>query len=554
MKKKIDVVYRANNGSCSFTDTVLKNRHMERSELMRNMSSAERPQNMKDVEKASLRIANAINNNEAIALYTDYDADGFGCGVIFTELMRKMPYENFTVFFNTRSMGFGMNRKGLDMIMERQPETKLIVTSDNGIVAFDAVEYAKSLGVDVIITDHHMPDESGKLPAAFAVVNPHRSDETCIFRDFCGTGVLYKVLSLVYYIMCKDTKILNEVLDIVAVATIADVVPLRGENRIFAKIGLSKMSQECRPQWTAFKRLSSTYEPLISFTSKDVGFFIGPCINAASRMHGDISKPMSVFLDTKEPLVDYAVEKLAEINEIRKTIQRERTAEALSHLSSCEDKFIVVDMDHCEEGVVGLVAGDICNSTYRPTIVLSKDEFGNWKGSGRSISGLHIKEMLDKVNKLDPSILIAYGGHSQACGLTIRPNKVNDLRAHLNEICDALYAQKPEIFTERVIVDYVLDDVSMLSRLYAEQVAMEPFGCEFPEPLVMIKFKPDETKVVKDGKHLIFKYRGIDIVSWNSGYKLEGRDPKRINEVVAIGTISKANQINCNHELLSLNF
>ena len=552
MKKKIEVRYPTSNGS--FTDAILKNRKMDRSELLRNMSSIEPPQNMKDAEKAATRIVEAINRKEAIALYTDYDADGFGCGVVFTELMRQMPYDQFTVFFNTRSMGFGMNCKGIDLILDRQPDTRLIITSDNGIVAFEAVEYAKSKGIDVIITDHHMPDDSGKIPDALAVVNPHQNDENCSFRDFCGTGVLYKVMALVYYILCKDTKILNNVLDIVAVATIADVVPLRGENRIFAKIGLSKMSQECRPQWTAFKRLGSTYTPLISFTSKDVGFFVGPCINASSRMNGDITKPMDVFLNTAEPLVDFAVEELTAVNNIRKTIQKERTAEALAQVADCEDRFILVQMHCCEEGVVGLVAGDICNTSYRPTIVLSKDENGNWKGSGRSIEGIHIKAMLDRVNKDDPSILIGYGGHSQACGLTVRPDKVDDLRKRLIDICDQVYAETPEIFTEHVIVDYVLDDVSKLPRLYAEKVAMEPFGCEFPEPTIMIRFKPDETKVVKEGRHLIFKYQGVDIISWNSGYKLNGRKPNEIQEVIAIGSIEKGNQINCQHELLTLKF
>lgn len=552
MRKKIEVKYPQSNGS--FTDAILRNRNMDRSELLRNMSSVEPPQNMKDAQKAADRIARAIKENESIALYTDYDADGFGCGIVFTELMRNLPYDKFFVFFNTRSMGFGMNCKGIDMILEQQPDTKLIVTSDNGIVAFDAVDYAKSKGIDVIITDHHMPDDSGKLPEAYAVVNPHRNDEVCEFRDFCGTGVLYKVLALVYFLLCKDTKVLNSVLDIVAVATIADVVPLRGENRIFAKIGLSKMSQECRPQWSAFKRLGSTYTPLVSFTSKDVGFFVGPCINASSRMNGDISKPMTAFLDTKEHLVDYAIDELTKINDIRKTIQKERTAEAMAQIAECDDRFILVQMHCCEEGVVGLVAGDICNTAYRPTIVLAKDENGNWKGSGRSIDGIHIKAMLDRVNKEDPSILLGYGGHSQACGLTVRSDKVDVLRKKLISICNEIYEKTPEVFTEHIIVDYVVDDITKLPRLYTEKVAMEPFGCEFPEPVVMVRFKPDETRILKNGKHLIFKYHGIDIISWNSGYKMNGRKPSEISEIIAIGTIEKGNQINCQHELLTLSF
>ena len=146
--KKIKVKYPTFKGN--FTESVLKNRNMTKEELWRNMSSIEPPQNIHGAMEAATRIADAVRNGEKIALYTDYDADGFGCGVVFTELMRQIPYNDFIVFYNKRNMGFGMNTKGIDIIMARQPDTKLIVTSDNGIVAFEAVEYAKSLGVDVV--------------------------------------------------------------------------------------------------------------------------------------------------------------------------------------------------------------------------------------------------------------------------------------------------------------------------------------------------------------------------------------------------------------------
>lgn len=551
MRKNIVIKYPEKN-TVSFTDSVLKNRNVSYSEIMRNFSSIEPPQNMMDAEKAANRIVAAIQGNQSIVLYTDYDADGFGCAVVFTELMRNIPYDNFFVFYNDREMGFGMKKNGIDLILQKNPDVKLIVTSDNGIVAFDAVDYANSLGIDVVVTDHHMPDESGRLPNAVAVVNPHRADETCVYKDFCGTGVLYKVMALVYYMLYKDNKHLNDVLDIVALATIADVVPLTGENRIFSKIGLSKMSQDCREQWSVFKELGSTYKPLLSFTSKDVGFFIGPCINAASRMLGNPSKPLEAFLNTKDIFIHHAITELVEINNVRKTVQRQRSAEAFHLISDCEDDFIVVSMQDCEEGVVGLVAGDVCNETYHPTIVLAPDGHGNLKGSGRSIPGVHIKNLLDDVNRDDPSILISYGGHSQACGLTVRSDKLDRLRTLLNEKCKQLLQDNPNLFVEEVKVDYLLDDVSQLQRLYAEKSVMEPFGCEFPEPIVMLVFKPDSTKLVKDGKHIIFKYKGIDITSWNSGYKLNGKNPQYISRVIAIGTIESGSSINCQHELLQI--
>lgn len=549
--KKIKIKYPINN-NVGFTDAVLANRNMTRAELFKNLSSIEPPQKMKGAMEAATRIKNAIQNGEHIAFYTDYDADGCGCGVVETELMKGIPYDKFIVFSNNRNMGFGMSRQGVDIIMERQPETKLIVTSDNGIVAFDAVDYANSLGVDVVITDHHIPNEDGILPNAVAVVDPHQEGETATFRDLCGTGVIFKVLSLVYYLLGISTKNINDVIDMVAVATIADVVPLRCDNRVFAKIGLSKMSQDCRPQWTAFKHFGSTFDKMISFSAKDVGFFVAPCINACSRMSGNISEPMKAFLDTDPEDVEDAIGKLVKVNEVRKMIQRGRTAEAMTYVSTCNDRFILVDMDTCEEGVVGLVAGNICNATYKPTIVLSKDEHGNWKGSGRSIPGVHIKELLDIVNKSHPDVLVAYGGHSQACGLTVYDGKVDDLRKALNEYCDNNFDE--ELFNETIVVDYVMKDANELKRLHSEKLALEPFGCEFPEPVVMMEFKPDVTKLVKDGKHIIFNYQGIDIISWNSGYHLEGHKPEDVDTVLVVGAIENDHTLNIQPELVQIKF
>ena len=539
----------------SFQESVLKNRNMTMSELMRNMSSVESPDKMLNAGKAANRIATAIQNEEKIVLYTDYDADGFGCGVVFTELMWKLPYKNFGVFFNTRSMGFGMNKMGIDKIIQKHPDVSLIITSDNGIESFDATEYAISKGIDVIITDHHLPDASGNLPNAYTVVDPHQSGETCEFQDFCGTGVIYKVICMVYYLLCADTKPLNDVLDIVAVATIADVVPLRGENRIFAKVGLSKMSQECRSQWAAFKSLGSKYAPLVSFTSKDIGYFVGPCINACSRLNGDIKEPLTAFLKRMtEEQVHAAVYGLVQVNETRKEIQKCRREAAFAALEGNTDSFIVIAMDECEEGVVGLVAGDVCHKFYRPTVVLAREENGHWKGSGRGIIGLHMKEMLDTINQKDPSILLGYGGHAQACGLTVRDGKLDDFCRMANDLCAKAEISDPDLFVKKINVDYVIEDLTMLPRYYAQKVSMEPYGNSFEEPVVMVVFKPDNVKVVKEGKHLIFQKDGAEIISWNSGHLLQGRDPKTITEVRAIGTIDKSNALNCDPDLLELTF
>jgi single-stranded-DNA-specific exonuclease len=533
-------------------NVILKNRKMTQKEAFDNLSSLQSAAFMKNVEKAAAEIIDARKKRRKVACYGDYDADGCGALLVAYHALKPLFGDNMVLYSNNRSMGFGMKKMGIDNILKMQPDTSLIITMDNGIVAFDEVEYARSLGIDVIITDHHIPDESGRLPNAVAVVNPHQDGETCEFKDLCGAGVIWKVMCLVYYKLGLSIKPLFELLDIVAMSTIADVVPLRGENRIIAKVGLNMMSQEVRPQWTSFKKLGSVYEPIINFTAKDVGFFIGPCVNACSRMNGNITEPLNAFMLTDKEEIHEAITHLTKVNEVRKTIQKGRVAEAMAYVSNCEDKFLVVAMEHCEEGVVGLVAGNVCNTSYRPTIVLSKDEAGNWKGSGRSIPGVHIKDILDVIHKSHPDILLAYGGHAQACGLTIKDGKVDEFRTLINEYTNNNFSD--DVFVEKIIVDYVIDDATSLPMLYDEKVKLEPYGCDFPEPIVMMTFTPEETKVLKNGLHLIFKYKGIEIIAWNSGYHLNGRDPKAIKEVIAIGNIEKANTLNCRADILQIKF
>ena len=561
MIKQTKVKIPASN-SKSFTDSVLDNRNMPKHELFGNMSCVEPPQNMLGVIVGGAVAMEHMERKHKIGFSIDYDYDGMSCGVVAALSMRKLGYTNFYLANNTRSMGFGLNRQTVDMMLKEHPDTKLIITADNGIVAFDAVDYANSLGIDVIITDHHLPDETGRLPNAKAIIDPHQAGETCSFKDLCGTGVLYKFMSYIFYLLGRDPRELYDVLDHVAAATVADVVPLRGENRwIFAE-GIEVMNRGGKPLWEAFKKENASMSIFKGnndqdkynndFTSKTIGYFIGPCINACSRMSGDIKEPLDVFLNTSDENMQEAVHHLVKVNEIRKTIQKCRCNEAMYLTKDCDDRFLVIDMPACEEGIVGLVAGRLCNSYYRPTIVLSKDEHGNWKGSGRSIVGVHIKEMLDIVNKKHPDVLIAYGGHSQACGLTVRDGKVDVLRKALNDYCNENFAE--ELFNEVITVDYVMSSPSEIPRLYAEQLAMEPFGCEFPEPVVMTTFKPNAVFPLKNGTHLKFLYRGMELLCWNCGHHLNGKDPAKIVEVTVVGNLDSNSTMNCNPELLQLKF
>jgi single-stranded-DNA-specific exonuclease len=544
------------NTALGFTESVITNRGIQSlKELDLKLSDLEPPQFMKDAEKGAKVAAEAIENNEKVVVYGDYDADGNGCIVIATLLFRLLGFTNFDTFHNNRWDGFGMNKAGIDAIVAKNPDVKLIITADNGIVAFDAVEYANSLGIKVIITDHHMPDASGKLPNAVAVIDPHRADETCKYRELCGTGVLFKFMALVFYYLGADVSLVYSVLDFVALATVADVVPITGENRILVKHGLELMNGgQIRPEiWLSFLKQASSFKPKASLTSVDLGFTIGPCVNACSRMSGNLKEALNAFLETPIEEVPEAISNLMKINEIRKTVMNTRCSEGKALIPNDEDLFIVIAMEHCEEGIVGLVAGNICNALYKPVIVLTKEEKGdNWKGSGRSIEGIDVKGLLDIINEADPSIFVGYGGHSQACGLTVRDGKVDDLRRALNEYCRANFSENT--FVEKVVVDYIMKDPTELPQLYADKCSLEPFGCEFPEPLILVKFKPDETALLKGGLHLKFRYKNINLFSWRSGYHLNGRKPEDIEEIIAVCKIEDGETLNCSPELLQIRF
>ena len=541
-------------GLVNFVQSVLANRNTDITEMYRKLNSLQAPQEMRDAVKAALRIIEAIKAGHKIVLYGDYDADGCGCIVIAKLLFKALGYDNFDTFHNDRWLGFGMNKQGIDSILASNPDVKLIVTADNGIVAFDAVDYANSLGIDVVITDHHIPDASGRLPNAVAVVDPHREDETCEYRDLCGTGVLFKVMALVFHYLGRDVNEVNNVLDFVAVATVGDVVPITGENRVLVKYGLELInSGKVRPEiWNSFLKESSTFGQVTECDAKNIAFFIAPCVNACSRMSGNLKEPLKAFTELPPEEVPEAIGHLVDVNNVRKVIMNTRVQEGMTQLKDSNAKCIVVAMEHCEEGIVGLVAGNICTNLYRPTLVLSRDEHGNWKGSGRSIPGIHVKEALDVINETHPGILLAYGGHSQACGLTVLDGKVDELRDALNEYVEKNFSE--DTFIQKVVVDYIIEDPAELPKLYADKRSLEPFGCEFPEPVVMVRFKPDEARTLKDGLHLKFRWKNITMFSWKSGYHLNGHKVDDIEEVIAVCSITDGDTLNCSPELLQLRF
>ena len=482
------------------------------------------PRLMKDATKAAKAINAAIDNGDPIVLYSDYDCDGWGAAVVGYNMLNTLG-QKVNIYTNTRNMGYGICRAGIDEIMAKWPETKVILTADNGIVAFDAIAYANSLGLTVIVTDHHQPSADGNIPDAIAVVNPHQADDSYPYKELCGTAVLWKVLSICFIQKGIPFKRCLEYLDIVATATVADVVALTGENRVLVYHGLKMMSDNCRIQWKIFKEVFSDFNKIEAVDTRTIGFTFGPAINAVSRMTGDITPAIDAFMTDKESDIRAIANRLKMVNKERKAITEDQTNGAMTEAMLQLDmgySMCVINSEEFFDGVVGLVAGRIREAVNRPVIVLAKE--GNlWKGSGRSIPGYHIKDALDEV-QAETGLMAAYGGHSQACGLSVTDENLIDFRMAMMEHADNI---PEEAFVKEVIVDYDAAEDEIDQQFVDKIRNLEPYGNSFEEPMIGIRnFVPKEVKFIgSDGQHLVLKGEKFDVVSWYGAKVVEGGIP-----------------------------
>lgn len=480
------------------------------------------PRLMKDGTKAADGIDDAIVNRKKIVVYSDYDCDGWGAAIIGYKMIKDMGGD-VEIFTNHRSMGYGICKEGVDMIMAKWPDTKVILTADNGIVAFDAIDYANSLGLVTIVTDHHQPDASGRVPNAFAVVNPHRADDSYPYENLCGAAVLWKVLSICYYKRGIPFKRANTYLDIIAVSTVADVVELRGENRIIVRHGLKMVSNNCRPQWKIFKDVFSDYNKIESVDTRTIGFSFGPAINAISRMTGDITPAIDAFMTDNEDVIRDIVNRLKNVNKERKVLTEDFTNAAMMEAELQADMPIcIINNEEFFDGVVGLVAGRVREAINKPTLVFTK-EGEIWKGSGRSIPGYHIKDALDEIQAAT-GLMVTYGGHSQACGVSVTDENMIDFRMAMMEHADQIPA---DAFVKNVVIDYQAEPEEIDAHFFDKIKNLEPFGNGFEEPMIgVLDFVPKEVKFIgSEGQHLVLKGDNFDVVSWYGAKVVENGIP-----------------------------
>jgi len=447
---------------------------------------------MAGMQTAVSRILSAINDQEKIVIYSDYDCDGIPGGVVLHDFFKAIGYTNFFNYIPHRHYeGFGLNVEAVEKLINEGAQ--LIITIDCGTNDFESVEKANALGVDVIITDHHEPGAS--LPAALAVVNPKIGD-TYPFKDLCGSGVVFK---LVQGLIVKGNFELKPGwekwwLDMVGVATIADMVPLLGENRVFAAYGLQVLRKSRRPGLQQLLRKANAVQRFL--TEDDIGFTIGPRINAASRMDNP-EDAFSLLAEADEGVAGAHVEHLEKLNKERKGLVSSISKELHKRLDELEELPAVLVLGNPEwrPSLVGLAAGKLAELYQRPVFIWGRDGKGIIKGSCRSDGKTSVVELM----RATPDSFIEYGGHHFSGGFAVVDEKIHNLSHELNEAWSILGNQV--VVEDEKIIDAILPLSMIGNDLVRELNAMSPFGVGNDKPLFKFeKITPISVELFGKGK------------------------------------------------------
>ena len=376
---------------------------------------------MKGMDTAVDRIKDAIDRDEKILLYGDYDVDGT-TSVALVYSFFKHFYDNVTFYIPNRfSEGYGLSEQGISHAIEEK--IGLIITLDCGIKSIDLVSKAKENGIDTIICDHHLPGE--EVPNAYAILNPKQKDCPYPYKELCGCGVGYKLVSAYGIKFGIDQELIDEHLDLLACAIAADIVPITAENRTLAYLGLKKANENPSLPIKALKELGDVQKDL---SIRDLVFIIGPRVNAAGRMD-DATKAVELFIEKEESQAQALAKVLDESNKERVQIDKNITEEATALLSEAKDHSTVVYNKDWHKGVVGIVASRLIEKKYRPTIVLTESN-GMVTGSARSIHGFNLFEGLSECSDL----LENFGGHYFAAGLTMKEENLPEFKDRFDKI------------------------------------------------------------------------------------------------------------------------
>lgn len=490
------------------------------------------PYKMSDMQAAVDRLALALERHERIAIYGDYDVDGVtSVSLLYLYLTEHGGDVGYYIPSRMRE-GYGLSNAAIDRLKERG--VSLMITVDTGITAIDEIDYASAQGIETIVTDHHECREI--LPTAVAVINPHRADDVYPFKELAGVGVVFKLICAYEMAECRKKgipemdgvrKVCTTFADLVAIGTIADVMPVVDENRLIVTLGLQMLEKTERPGLKALMEAASGSKPSEpgkrvkkrKINSGFIGFTIAPRMNAAGRV-SNAGTAVELLLADRADVAERLADELCELN-LQRQIEENRIAEEAYQkieqtLDSQKDRVIVIDADNWQQGIIGIVSSRITERYGLPSILISFDgaingipsESDVGKGSGRSIKGMNLVEALIDCEDL----LVRFGGHELAAGLSIVRGNINTFRKKINE-----YAAK-HLTEDRLCVsldaDREVEITDLTMRLAQEIAAMEPFGISNPIPNLILR----DMKIVRvvslgGGKHtkLILEKDGREI-------------------------------------------
>lgn len=426
---------------------------------------------LKDMDKAVLRINEAIEGMEKIAVYGDYDADGITATAMLYSYLYTRGADVVFYIPQREGEGYGMNIGAVEYLAGEG--VSLIITVDNGISSVKEVERAKALGVDVVITDHHRPQP--ELPDAVAVVDAYRPDDTSPYKEFCGAGIAFKLLTALEEGTGDIEDLIATYGDLAVIGTIGDVVPLTNENRTLVRRGLIALAESDRPGIRALLEDCGYADK--ELTSTNIAFTLVPRINATGRMGAPERAVRLLISDDPEEAAKLS-EEICSDNGERRNVEAAISDAAFKDIEErgfLEDRVIVIDGENWHHGVIGIVASRITDRFGKPCIVISKGE-EEAKGSGRSVEGFSLFEAICACGDL----LVKYGGHPMAAGITLKTENIDAFRKAINAYAAKRFPQMP---TQSVVLDCKLNPAALSVSMAESLSVLEPFGNSNPQPV-----------------------------------------------------------------------
>lgn len=440
-----------------------------------NINDLYNPLELKDCRRFIDCMLEVLKYNKKVVVAGDYDTDGCVGTIVLMKSLRNLGVDADYYVNDRFTDGYGLSKKTMINILNKYPNVQTIITVDNGISSVEAVDYCNSLGIDVLITDHHKAPNI--LPNAKVIVNPLQEDCTYKSKNICGAVVAWKVMCAVYEHLKLDMSFMYDLMDLIAVATIGDQMNLTGESRIIVKEGLKIFNDKPRYQ---FKVMMDGLK-IDYVDSLTIGYYISPMFNCISRLEGSADLIIDTFLSTNEKEIIDKVNYMFEVNKKRRDITASQVEKAFTLFDTKNLPNVIVIYDKSfTEGIIGLIAGRITEKFNRPSVVFCDTEEGFLKGSGRSVSPVNIYELFCTADDL----FIGYGGHEFAGGCSIEKENLDLLRLRFEEELKDL---NEDSFFKEIIIDAIIKPENVDIDICSMFKIMEPFGYGFSKPRFLMK-------------------------------------------------------------------